>query len=514
MSAPEPAASPAAQWGIDQLRVIDEFSLAASVPAPAAGAYTIAFWFQAVDTARTQVIANLGCRDAGESGWEIWLAERQLHFRVRDQDGCVAEIALACPPASGWRHATCIIDRAHARLECCLQTTDVREPLTTASAALTCGPILASAELIVGGYTDPAGGHFDHTFGRQRSGALDDLCIYPRVLSRDEIDTFRPAAAHTPKADISLTPAGERAPCVVRFDARMSQAQDAQMRACWWEFGDGYADYGAVVEHEYRYAGDYPIRLTVLSDQHVEASVERTLTLSGPENPLRPRPVFVNGTEGHACYRIPSLVRAMNGDLVAFAEGRLHTCSDSGQPIRIVCKRSRDHGETWTPVQIVAQAVIDGEEYTVQNCSPVVDTVHGTERIVLVMTAAEHSEWDLARGIGMSRAWCVVSDDHGHTWSPPRDITAQVHRPAQIDAAADWRIQRPALGHAIQLQTGAQRGRLFHAGTLTRGEHSVFNSQNYVFWSDDLGETWQIGGIAPQLGLNEATAVELEDGAV
>lgn len=514
MSESDAPAYSVAHWTVDQLHVIDEFSFAASVPAPAGGSYTIAFWFQTVDTGRTQVIANAGCRDEEESGWEIWLADQQLHFRVCDEDGCEAAVALPCPPISEWRQVTCIIDRAHGRLECVVQTTDALEQVTTASAALSCGPLLTSADLNIGGYTDPAGGHFDHTFGRQRSGALDDFLIYTRALSRVEVSAFRPADARPPDAEIRLTPAGDSAPCTVRFDGRATFAQDGRIRAYWWDLGDGYTDYGAVVEHEYRYAGAYPIRLTALSDQHVEASVERTLTLSGPKNPLRPLPVFVNGTEGHACYRIPSIVRAANGDLVAFAEGRLHTCSDSGQPIRIVSKLSSDNGRTWTSAQIVAQDVFAGEEYTVQNCSPVVDTVHGTGRIVLVMTAAEHSEWDLARGIGASRAWCVVSDDHGRTWSSPRDITSQVHRPAAMNAEADWRIQRPTLGHAIQLQIGVQRGRLVHAGTMTRGEHSVFNSQNYAFWSDDLGETWQIGGVVPRLGLNEATAVELEDGAV
>ncbi|MCC6616648.1 MAG: exo-alpha-sialidase [Anaerolineae bacterium] len=505
---------PIAHWDIDQLRVIDEFSFAASVPPPGDGSVTIAFWFQAADTARTQVIANLGCRDEAESGCEIWLDDGQLHFRVRDGAGCAAEVMLACASSSEWRHVTCIIDRERNRLESYLQTTDEDEPIATASVALACGPIQTSADLNIGGYTDPAGGHFDHTFGRQRGGTLDDFRIYTRALSRAEIAAFRPADARPPIAEIKLSSNVDRAPCVLRFDGRDSHADDGQIRAYWWDFGDGYADYGALVEHEYRYAGDYPVRLTVLSDQHVEASVEQRLTLAGPENPLRSRPVFVNGTEGHACYRIPSIVRAATGDLVAFAEGRLHTCSDSGQPIRIVCKRSSDNGRTWTPVQIVAQDVIAGQEYTVQNCSPVVDTVHGTGRIVLVMTAAEHSEWDLARGTGTSRAWCVVSDDHGQTWSPPRDITAQVHRPAVMNAESDWRIQRPALGHAIQLQSGTHRGRLFHAGTITCGDRSVFNSQNYVFWSADLGQTWQIGGVAPQPGLNEASAVELQDGAV
>ncbi|MBE0690336.1 MAG: exo-alpha-sialidase, partial [Anaerolineae bacterium] len=495
MSEPDASTQPAVHWHIDQLRAIEDFAFTAPAPQPGEESYTIAFWFHAVDVARTQVVANLGFRDEAESGWEIWLADHQLHLRVRDVEGREAEIALACPPASAWRHVTFVLNREDNRLEGYLQTTDAHEPVMTESAALACEPIVAPADLTIGGYTDPAGGHFDHTFGRHGTGKLDDFRIYTRALRSHEIAAFRPSDTRSPVAEYSLSPAEHTAPCRLHFDGSESHAQGSQLRAYFWDFGDGYAAYGMAATHEYHYAGDYTIRLTVLSDQYVEASVEQMLTLAGPENPLRLLPVFVNGTEGHACYRIPSIVRAANGDLIAFAEGRLRTCSDSGQSIRIVSKRSSDHGRTWSPVQIVAQYLVDGDEYTVQNCSPVVDTVHGTGRIVLVMTAAEHSEWDLAQGIGSSRALCVVSDDHGRTWSPPRDITAQVHRPRGIGSnaeseASDWRIQRPALGHAIQLQSGAWRGRLFYAGTITRGDRSVFGSQNYAFWSDDLGETW------------------------
>ncbi len=138
------------------------------------------------------------------------------------------------------------------------------------------------------------------------------------------------------------------------------------------------------------------------------------------------------------------------------------------------------------------------------------DTVGGTGRIVVLFNKIEHSEWELARGIGTSRIYCVYSDDNGVTWRGERDITPSVHRSQN----ADWRVQRPTLGHAIQLTGLATRGRLFYAGTMTQGDRSVFESQNYTFWSDDMGETWTIGGVIPRIGLNEASAVERENGDV
>jgi sialidase-1 len=229
--------------------------------------------------------------------------------------------------------------------------------------------------------------------------------------------------------------------------------------------------------------------------------------LDGTPNPLSFMPVFVNGSEGYACFRIPSIVRATNGDLLAFAEGRVESCSDSTSTIRAVCKRSRDNGQTWGAVQVVARNLIDGEENAVANISPVVDAASG--RIVVLFNKAQVSEWLLAKGRGHSRICQVTSDDHGVTWSDAADISAQVHR-----SADDWRVQRPTLGHAIQLRHPARYGRLLHAGLFTQGDRSVFQSQNYIFTSDDVGATWQIRGVIPREGLNEATVVELEDGDI
>jgi sialidase-1 len=182
-----------------------------------------------------------------------------------------------------------------------------------------------------------------------------------------------------------------------------------------------------------------------------------------------------------------------------------------------VCKRSADGGASWGPLTVVARNLIDAQEgdqeYVCMNFSPVVDVVRGTGRIVGVFRKSEHSEWDIARGIGRNRAFCVFSDDHGQTWHGERDISDEVHHLRDRGDGLDWRIQIPSQGHALQIQRGPHDGRLFFAGSFTVGAMSVFDSQNYAFWSDDLGLTWQIGGVIPRLGLNEAIAAELDDGA-
>ena len=62
--------------------------------------------------------------------------------------------------------------------------------------------------------------------------------------------------------------------------------------------------------------------------------------------------VFKAGQNGYHTYRIPVIVRAKNGDLLAFAEGRKNSGADHGD-IDIVMKRSSDEGKTWGPLELV-----------------------------------------------------------------------------------------------------------------------------------------------------------------
>jgi sialidase-1 len=218
-------------------------------------------------------------------------------------------------------------------------------------------------------------------------------------------------------------------------------------------------------------------------------------------------PVFINGSEGYACFRIPAIVRARDGSLIAFAEARQANCGDAGGVIRIVSRRSTDNGNTWGPIQLVGQNLQpDGSEGMAASPSPVVDLMDPANPqgvIILLFNKTENSEFDVAAGIGTRRVFATHSLDQGVTWSKPVDISAQVMRD-------DWRQQVPAVGHAIQLRSG----RLFYTAHVTVGDSSVYESQNYVFWSDDHGKTWIIGGLNPVRGHNESMAVELEDGSV
>lgn len=57
--------------------------------------------------------------------------------------------------------------------------------------------------------------------------------------------------------------------------------------------------------------------------------------------------IFQQGQDGYACFRIPAIVQSKAGTLLAFAEARKNSCSDTGN-IDLVVKRSEDGSKTWS----------------------------------------------------------------------------------------------------------------------------------------------------------------------
>ena len=91
--------------------------------------------------------------------------------------------------------------------------------------------------------------------------------------------------------------------------------------------------------------------------------------------------VFKAGEDGYHTYRIPAIVRAKNGDLLAFAEGRKNGPGDHGD-IDIVLKRSTDGGVTWGPMRLVQDDwQMPNSKVWIGNPTPVVDLLdHGSIR--------------------------------------------------------------------------------------------------------------------------------------
>jgi sialidase-1 len=236
----------------------------------------------------------------------------------------------------------------------------------------------------------------------------------------------------------------------------------------------------------------------------VLALLARTALSTEPQQ----QDLFVAGRDGYDTYRIPSLIVATNGDLLAFCEGRKRSASDSGD-IDLLCKRSMDGGKTWS-----AQEVLwDDGENTCGNPCVVVDESTGTIWLFATHNPGNKSEKDISAGksAGARTVWVLSSKDNGKTWSPPKDITSTTK-------ASGWGWYATGPGVGIQLKSGPRKGLLVipcdHSYQTTNGSEIVASAEHgsHVIYSDDHGKSWKLGGtIRPKM--NECQVVELADGA-
>lgn len=207
--------------------------------------------------------------------------------------------------------------------------------------------------------------------------------------------------------------------------------------------------------------------------------------------------LFVSGETGYGRYRIPALYVTPKNTVLAFCEGRVQASGLTGN-IDLVLRRSTDGGRTWTPLQVVAD---DGVN-TLGNPCPVVDRSTGIIWLLFSRSLGEDTEDEITAGTSRERTqvWITQSKDEGLSWSQPRNISAQATRPAWT-----WYGTGPGIG--LQLASG----RLFIPAYHAVEESGIY--QVHSLYSDDHGQTWQIGGIVAD-ETTEAQAAVRTDGTL
>jgi sialidase-1 len=201
---------------------------------------------------------------------------------------------------------------------------------------------------------------------------------------------------------------------------------------------------------------------------------------------------FVAGDSGYRIFRIPAIFTGPNRPLLAFAEGRVDHRKAQGN-IDVVLRRSLDGGQTWQPLQVVADM---GGDFCGNPC--VVDDPR-TGRIWLAFTCGPGDaveEEIVARTKPATRVFITHSDDSGATWAEPRDLSAAASKPTW-----GWYGTGPGLGLFLRQGDG---GRILIPAYHT--EDGVYRT--HCFYSDDRGETWQLGADAAD-GTSEPQVVML-----
>jgi sialidase-1 len=199
--------------------------------------------------------------------------------------------------------------------------------------------------------------------------------------------------------------------------------------------------------------------------------------------------VFDANEANYALYRIPGIVVAPGGTILAYAEARKVGRSDWGH-IDIVLKRSLDGGKTFGPMRIISHRPKDIERNPLAAKQKLGQDGEITCNNAVMIADEQANRTHLIYCIEYMRCFYRFSSDDGDTWSDPREVT-NAFTPQQKEYP--WKVLATGPGHGIRLDSG----RLLIPAWLSTGEggHAHRPSAVTSLYSDDGAKTWQTGAI-------------------
>lgn len=226
-------------------------------------------------------------------------------------------------------------------------------------------------------------------------------------------------------------------------------------------------------------------------------------TLLAPER----TPLFEMGEDGSKFYRIPALVKAADGALVAIADKRGDALGDLPNIITIVSKRSTDGGKTWSDMSIVAK----GD--TLAKCGygdavVIADEKRGN---LVAVYSGNNGLWH-SNEKSLIRTYTSISTDNGKTWGEVTDITDQVYGSVYGEGSRYGLFT--GSGSGVQLKHGEHAGRLMLVVAARNDAKWGGTMSNYAIYSDDGGVTWHASKNPGCTDGDEAKVVELPDGQI
>lgn len=201
-------------------------------------------------------------------------------------------------------------------------------------------------------------------------------------------------------------------------------------------------------------------------------------------------------------YRIPAVITAKDGSIVAVTDKRKYNEGDLPEDIDIVCNRSTDGGHTWSEPYTIALGT--GVNHGFGDCAL---AWSNDDNGLIAGFVGGPGLW-YSTPSNPIRTYICKSYDNGQTWTEPEDITNFIFGDnCIIPEQRTWRASFFGSGNGLRTSTG----RIMFVAAIRETTAQVL--YNHAVYSDDNGQTWHVSGRASTSG-DEAKVTELVDGRI